>query len=237
MALGLAVAAPINVNLPIDILSGEGIGLFGGGDGLEGLLRGLLSIGSDPDVVGGTVTQLSSSRATGIAINNAADQSIVAAGGAAAQSSAAAQLVPAAVGAAVSLPLNWNLPVGVLQTDSPGGEPVDQENRAQASAEAVNFDLTQSAEQGGGGTNTADQRSENAQLLPIAIATDLNVPINVNLPITILGQRLFEDSTLDLSIVQRTLDAVDATIADPLGTLRYVLLEDPEGAIEHLLGG
>jgi hypothetical protein len=240
IALGLAVAAPININLPIDILSGGGDpSLAGTPDGtLDGVLRGLLSIGADAEAAGGQVTQTASSQATAVAANNAVEQSAAGAG-AASQTSATGQLIPAAVGAALSLPLNANLPVGVLQSPAGlAGEPVEQTNQTEAGAEAVNSDVNQQAtQQGTGGTNTAAQSSENQQLLPIALATDLSLPIQVNLPITILGHPLFEDSTLDLSIVQRTLDAVDATIADPLGTLRHALLEDPQGTIGYLLNG
>lgn len=237
IALGLALAAPVNANLPIDILSGDGLDLLSGPPDatLEGVLRAILAIAGQPDGVGGSVAQRSTSQATAIAGNSAVEQSI-AGGGTPAQSGASGQLVPAAVGAALSLPLNGNLPIGVLQDrDGAAGDPVTQDGAARAQAEAVNFDLTQDAEQGGEGAPTASQASENDQLLPIAISTDLAAPINLSVPVSVLGRSL-GDGAVDLSIVQRVLDAVDATVADPAGTIRHIL-EDPEATIEGLVRG
>ncbi len=236
VTLGLALSAPLNVNLPIDILSA---GLGGSSDytDLADLLRGILSIGPEPGAAGGEVRQASTSEATAVASNNVVEQSAATGGGEASQAAEAHQFVPAAVAAALSLPVNGNLPIGVLQTPAAGpGADVNQESGAETRAAALNFHAEQKATSEGGGTNTSTQSSDNDQVLPIAIATDLAVPINLNLPVTLLGQHLDGTGPVDLSVVQRTLDAVDATIADPLGTLKAVL-EDPAGTIDYLLRG
>ncbi len=113
---------------------------------------------------------------------------------------------------------------------------MNQENSAETGAHAFNFDASQEAQSQGQGPNDSAQISDNDQLLPIAIATDLAVPINLNLPISILGHALPGDGHIDLSVLQRTLDAVDTFIADPAGTLQHVL-EDPAATIDHLLRG
>jgi hypothetical protein len=236
ITLGLALSAPLNLNLPIDILSPGSLHPGGGYTDLFDLLRGLVSLGPEEGVPGGTVTQTSTSQATAVAANNAVEQS---AGGTgeAIQVAAAQQVVPAAVAAGISLPVNANLPVGVLQEIAgDAGAPVNQANAAETGAHAFNFDASQEAQSEGEGPNNSAQTSDNDQLLPIAIATDLSVPINLNLPISILGHRLPGDGIIDLSVVQRTLDAVDMLIADPAGTLQHVL-EDPAATIDYLLRG
>ena len=236
ITLGLALSAPVNVNLPIDILSPGSLHPGGGYTDLFDLLRGIVSLGPEEGVPGGSVTQTSTSQATAVAANNAVEQS---AGGTgeAIQVAAAQQVVPAAVAAGISLPVNANLPVGVLQEIAgDAGAPVNQSNSAETGAHAFNFDASQEAQSEGEGPNNSAQTSDNDQLLPIAIATDLSLPINLNLPISILGHRLPGDGTIDLSVIQRTLDAVDTLIADPAGTLQHVL-EDPAATIDYLLRG
>jgi hypothetical protein len=236
ITLGLALSAPLNLNLPINILDPGQINPSGGYTDLFDLLRGILSIAPEEGVAGGEVRQTSTSEATAVAANNAVEQSAATGTGEATQITAAQQVVPAAIAAALSLPVNANLPVGVLQTSAVEGAEVNQDNGAETRAAANNFDASQEAESQGGGSNTSLQTVDNDQLLPIAVATDLAVPINLNLPVTLLGYHVDGTGPIDLSVVQRTLDAVDALVADPAGTLQTVL-SDPHAALKHLLKG
>jgi hypothetical protein len=183
-------AAPLNVNLPVRVLSG----------------------GED-----GEVSQSNTAAADAQATNaNATSQE--AAGGPGTQTSqraATIQIVPAAIAPAISgqvAPVNLNAPVRVL---SPGDDgPVSQSNTAAADADAANVNATDQsvgAHKGkdpkdpkGGGQ--VEQTAVTAQVVPIAAAPALApqlLPANVNAPIR-LGSpgdngAVWQDNTADAS--------------------------------------
>jgi hypothetical protein len=201
IALGAALAIPVNANVPIAILS------------------------AGP--VQGDVRQRANADAAVEALNNATEQSVrqdAGAGGqnAADQSAANTQVLPVALGAALALPINLNVPIAILSAGPVQGT-VAQGGQANAAAQARTHELVQSVEQASGGDrNAASQSGTNTQVLPVALGPGLATPLNVNLPISILsnGQMLGVGG----------LDVVNV-LANPLG-----LLGDPTGAVSGLLG-
>jgi len=178
-----AQVAPINVNLPIRLLSpGENA----------------------------TPAQSNTASAPAEATNvNAIDQSIRQSGGSAdpknpgtqeaSQSAAAIQVAPVAIAPAIAgqvAPINVNAPIRI---GSPGDNAApEQSNTASAPAEATNVNsvdqlIRQSGDDKKGGTvgsQTASQSAHAIQLLPIALAPAVAaqvLPVNLNAPIRVLS--------------------------------------------------
>jgi hypothetical protein len=171
VALGAAAAAPVNANLPV----------------------GLLALGPRQ----GAVRQRADADADAQALNNDAAQEIRQEGGqgtgkggqnAASQRASNSQLLPIALGAALGIPVNANVPVALLSAGPLQGD-VDQEASARVRARAANNALAQSVRQEGGqgGQNTASQSGSNSQVLPLSLGAALGIPINANVPISILS--------------------------------------------------
>jgi hypothetical protein len=165
IALGAALAIPINANIPIAVLSGG--------------------------PVQGDVNQHSDGNARSRAANLEHDQDIVQRGGkgsnSASQSASNSQILPIALGAALAIPINLNVPISILSTGPVQGA-VNQRGDADANAEALNNETEQTIRQDGrGGANQAQQSASSSQILPIALGAALAIPINVNLPISILS--------------------------------------------------
>ncbi|MDX6555629.1 MAG: hypothetical protein QOD86_1824 [Miltoncostaeaceae bacterium] len=99
------------------------------------------------------------------------------------------QVLPIALGAGVSAPVNANVPVGALDASSNGGS-VTQNSEATSSGTAKNAETVQSVRQqggAGGGTNTATQSSSNMQVIGVAGGAGVAAPINANVPVSALG--------------------------------------------------
>jgi hypothetical protein len=165
IALGAALAIPVNANIPVSILS-------------NGPAQGAVNQHSDGNA-----------RARGV--NAEQDQDIKQTGGSgansASQSSSNSQILPIALGAGLAIPLNLNVPVSIL-SNGPVQGAVNQRSDADAKAEALNNETEQTIRQDGGkGANQAIQSASNSQILPIALGAALAVPINLNLPIAILS--------------------------------------------------
>ena len=165
IALGAALAIPINANVPVAVLSGG--------------------------PVQRDVNQHSDGNARSRAANLEHDQDIVQRGGkgsnSASQSASNSQILPIALGAALAVPINLNVPISILSTGPVQGA-VNQRGDADANAEALNNETEQTIRQDGkGGANQAQQSASSSQILPIALGAALAVPINVNLPISVLS--------------------------------------------------
>ncbi len=126
IALGLGVAAPVNANVPVAVLSA--------------------------DANRGNVKQGGDAKARGVAMNNSVGQEIRQEGtkkgteNSATQSAANTQVLAAALGPALTLPVNANVPVAVLGA-GPNHKDVHQSGAGDSYAESINNDLTQSARQ------------------------------------------------------------------------------------------
>ena len=166
IALGAALAIPINANVPIAVLSGG--------------------------PVQGAVNQHSDGNARSRAANLEHDQDISQRGGgaggnSASQSASNSQILPIALGAALAIPINLNVPISILSNGPVQGN-VNQRGDADANAEALNNETEQTIRQDAGkSANTANQSASSSQILPIALGAALAIPINVNLPISILS--------------------------------------------------
>jgi hypothetical protein len=167
IAISGSISAPINVNLPI----------------------GLLSPGANE----GSVNQRSDSEASSRAVNAEHDQDIDQRGNGNADNDAQQvainnQLLPIALGLGVSAPININAPIAILSPDANRGD-VNQRTDSDAHAEALNNETEQEIRQNGGGnsSNSASQKAISNQLLPIAAGLAAAVPVNVNAPIAILS--------------------------------------------------
>ena len=99
----------------------------------------------------------------------------------ASQSNATTQVVPIAVSAPVTAPVNANVPVTVLG-DNNGN--AGQSNTTTVNSEATNNRTEQVIVQGPG-CNSASQPNATTQLLPIAAALPVTLPVNLNAPVTI----------------------------------------------------
>ncbi|MDX6555872.1 MAG: hypothetical protein QOD86_2067 [Miltoncostaeaceae bacterium] len=169
IAITGSISAPINLNLPL----------------------GLLSPGSN----GGTVNQENSSTVTGRSVNNESDQRMdqrVTGGSNSSnkgeQINVNNQLLPIALGLGISAPININAPIAVLSPDSNNGN-VHQKNDSDVHTESLNNETEQTMRQraSSGASNDASQKAVSTQLLPIAAALGVAVPINVNAPIAVLS--------------------------------------------------
>ncbi len=167
IAISGSISAPINLNLPI----------------------GLLSPGANE----GSVTQRSNSEASSRAVNAEQDQRIDQRGSGNADNDAQQiavnnQLLPIALGLGISAPININAPIAVLSPNANQGN-VNQRTDSDAHAEALNNETEQEIRQNGGGnsSNSASQNAISNQLLPIAAGLAAAVPVNVNAPIAILS--------------------------------------------------
>jgi hypothetical protein len=210
ISLGAALGIPINANVPVSILS------------------------AGP--VQGAVRQRASADASAEALNNATVQSVrqQGAGGgqnAATQGASNSQILPVALGPAVALPINLNLPISILSAGPIQGA-VSQEGTASAVGRARTNDLVQSLEQSGGAQNSAGQTASSSQVLPVALGPSVATPLNVNLPIAILSDGQF----LGIGGVD-VLTAVPSLLTDPFGTTSSVLGGNPVGAVTGLLAG
>jgi len=166
LSIGLGVSAPINLSAPVGVLS--------------------------PGANQGSVTQKNSSTSTAKAVNAEVSQDASQNGNggnnSASQSSSNSQILPIAIGASISAPINLNLPIAVLSPGANKGD-VDQRNDSTASSRAANVEHDQSVNQWGGknGNNSASQSAANTQILPIALGLGISAPINVNAPIAVLS--------------------------------------------------
>jgi hypothetical protein len=283
IALGASLAIPINANVPVSVLS----------------------LGPAQ----GDVTQRGDAGARSRGVNVEHDQDIRQRGGeggnSASQSASNSQILPIALGAALAIPINANVPISILSS-GPAQGAVTQKGKANAESEGIANETEQSVRQDGKGGNEVSQSESNSQILPIALGAALAIPINLNVPISILssgpaqgdvtqkadakadseglaheldqivkqgdgsGERAKEDGAaelrdasdatqvidpvatelptntnlpvevadaklpLGLGIVQKVLETVRATLADPVGTIMAVL-SDPFGSIAGLL--
>ena len=167
IALGASVAAPVNANVPV----------------------GLLSAGPRQ----GNISQRADADAFAEALNNETEQALRQEGrdgarNAATQSASSTQLLPIALGAALGIPVNANIPVALLSAGPLQGD-VDQHADAGARARAANLEHEQAVSQRAGrdGSNSASQSASSTQLLPIALGAALAIPVNANVPISILS--------------------------------------------------
>jgi hypothetical protein len=168
ISLGLGAAVPVNANVPVGVLSGG--------------------------PVQGVVSQKADARGNGEAINNETNQGIEQKGGehggnSASQSASNSQILPIALGAGVALPVNANVPVSVLSM-GPAQGAVSQDGRARGNSESLNNETEQTIRQDGegkGAGNSASQSASNSQILPIALGASLAIPVNANIPVSILS--------------------------------------------------
>jgi hypothetical protein len=210
LSLGAALGIPINANVPVSILS------------------------AGP--VQGDVRQRADADATAEALNNATVQSVrqQGAGGgqnAATQGASNSQILPVALGPAVALPINLNLPISILSAGPIQGE-VTQAGSAAAAGRARTNDLVQSVAQSGGDRNAAAQTASSSQILPVALGPSVATPLNINLPIAVLSDGQF----LGIGGVD-VLTAVPSLLTDPFGTASSLLGGDPVGTVTGLLAG
>jgi hypothetical protein len=111
---------------------------------------------------------------------------------------------------------------------------VTQKGDADANAEAINYELDQSAQQGEGqdakqsqsGGGNAGASGSAGQSAPSAGGSG---PVSAATPVGILPAL-----PLPLGIVEKLLSTVQATLADPVGTLMAVL-KDPIGSVTGLV--
>ena len=229
VSIGAGVSAPVNANVPVAVLSN----------------------GSN----GGDVDQRNRSKATGRAVNVEQDQDITQRSGSggtnsASQSASNSQILPLALGLGLSAPVNANVPVAVLSNGSNGGK-VKQRNDSTARAEALNNETEQTIRQGGskssGGNNSATQSSDTSQIIALALAPALSLPLNPNVPVSVLSDGSnggdvdqFGDSNAyaealnnetDQSIRQ---DDSQTAVSKMLSNVANVLTE---GSATQLLGG
>jgi hypothetical protein len=168
ISLGLGAAVPVNANVPVGVLSGG--------------------------PVQGVVTQNGDAKGNGESINNDTNQGIEQKGGehggnSASQSASNSQILPIALGAGVALPVNANVPVSVLSMGPVQGA-VSQEGRARGNSESLNNETEQTIKQDGDGKgagNSASQSASNSQILPIALGASLAIPVNANVPVSVLS--------------------------------------------------
>jgi hypothetical protein len=164
IGLGVGVSAPLNVNLPL---------LSGGNNGPVNQESVSTSTSTSKNA---EVSQVVNQNGTGNADNTAN------------QSSTNNQVAPIAISGSVSLPINLNLPVGLLSPGANEGS-VTQRSNSEASSRAVNAEQDQRIDQRGSGNadNDAQQIAVNNQLLPIALGLGISAPININAPIAVLS--------------------------------------------------
>jgi hypothetical protein len=210
LSLGAALGIPINANVPVAILS------------------------AGP--VQGAVRQRADADATAEALNNATVQSVRQQGAgdganAATQSASNSQVLPVALGPAVALPINLNLPISILSAGPIQGE-VTQAGSASAVGRARTNDLAQSVEQSGGARNSAGQTASSSQILPVALGPSVATPLNINLPIAVLSDGQF----IGIGGVD-VLTTVPSLLTDPFGTASSLLGGDPVGTVTGLLAG
>ncbi len=140
----------------------------------------------------GAVSQEGRARGEGEALNNETEQSIRQdgegeGGNSASQSASNSQILPIALGASLAIPVNLNVPVSVLSLGPAQGD-VSQRGDAGARSRGVNLEHEQNIRQTGGeGGNSASQSASNSQILPIALGAALAIPINANIPVSILS--------------------------------------------------
>ena len=104
----------------------------------------------------------------------------------ASQSSSNSQILPISLGLGAAVPVNANVPVGVL-SGGPVQGAVTQEGRARSDGSAKNHEATQSVRQQGAGGNTASQATSSSQILPISLGLGAAVPVNANVPVGVLS--------------------------------------------------
>ncbi len=168
IALGLGVAAPININAPIAVLS-------------PNANRGDVNQRNDSDVdaqaLNNETEQYSRQRASSGASNDSSQKAM------------SNQLLPIAAALGAAVPININAPIAILSPGSNNGD-VKQVGDSDVFVESLNNDTNQNVNQEGsnaGTSNTAGQTSENTQLLPIALGAGVGLPVNARAPIAVLA--------------------------------------------------
>ena len=164
IALGASLAVPINLNVPVSVLS----------------------LGPAQ----GDVSQRGDAGARSRGVNLEHEQNIRQTGGeggnSASQSASNSQILPIALGAALAIPINANIPVSILSSGPSQGN-LTQKGKANASSEGLSNETEQSIRQDGKGANESSQSAGNSQILPIALGAALAIPINLNVPISVLS--------------------------------------------------
>ena len=116
----------------------------------------------------------------------------------ASQSSSNSQILPVSLGVGAAVPVNANVPVGVL-SGGPAQGAVTQGGTARSNGSGKNNESTQSVRQQGHGGNTASQATSSSQILPISLGLGAAVPVNANVPVGVLSggpvQGVVEQST------------------------------------------